>query len=80
VPQNHIHKLSDDPTFKTNRNLVRDLMTPAFLQKVSTTNRFCIATMSIRTITGGRTTSIHISTPFGRIVECQDGESAEAPI
>lgn len=35
IPDHHIRKLSQDPKFKSNRALVKDLMTPAFLNNVS---------------------------------------------
>jgi len=34
IPNHHIDKLSSDPKFKANRMLVKDLMTPAFLNDV----------------------------------------------
>nr|XP_036582208.1 cytochrome P450 monooxygenase [Colletotrichum truncatum]KAF6790868.1 cytochrome P450 monooxygenase [Colletotrichum truncatum] len=35
IPNHHIGMADDDPRFKKNRELVRDLMTPAFLHEVS---------------------------------------------
>ncbi|KAF6824486.1 cytochrome p450 [Colletotrichum plurivorum] len=35
IPNHHITMADDDPRFKKNRELVRDLMTPAFLHEVS---------------------------------------------
>ncbi|TEA18485.1 Cytochrome P450 monooxygenase TRI13 [Colletotrichum sidae] len=35
IPNHHICMADDDPRFKKNRELVRDLMTPAFLNEVS---------------------------------------------
>lgn len=34
IPNHHITMADDDPRFKKNRELVRDLMTPAFLHEV----------------------------------------------
>lgn len=39
IPNHHIRKQSTDPKFKSNRALVKDLMTPAFLHDVSSLTR-----------------------------------------